>query len=713
MPRLGFGAPIEALWLLTIVSVPLVFGPPGWLAFFEVPKIALMRTLVALILAAWTLDVALRVAARGLPAALGWRGRAAGWLNAYPPRWTLVAAAATALVAAASTLASPVPLTALWGFEQGGEGRSLLSIASVLALFFAIALRLRSERMAWRLVAAVGLVTAVAAGYVVVQGFGMDPFELGRLLPGRVVGSFGNPIFAAAALLMGLPLILAGALAAAAWRSPVVSLAVGAGAAGVTATAITLTMARGPWVGAIVAVGIFLAVGWRILPPHLRRRLVVLSAASAAVALGLLATINDPRGGGASLSATVERAGSIPAATSDGLTGRRQIWETSIEIALSRPWFAFEEGEGGPDGRPVVLRHLLGYGPDSFPYVLPLRQIPPVSEPVRLNRHAHNQHLNMLVEQGIFGFLVSLGMTAVPLLSGGYVLVRRAAAYPWRTRLLLLGVLSALAGRAVEQLVGVDMLADTMLSWALLGLLVGLPVGTRPTAPAALPARAVRLRLRLAVAPVAAAALVLLAALTMAQAINPLLAARDVVLADRARLRSDGFVAIAYMNRAIVRAPAVVRYRLLAVALLDEARGLDVPPQQQAAFLLSALAVLEDGLERTPLSPHLTLELASHYRDLGQYDAGGGGPLALDAYERTAALLPNYWQPKRDLGIVLLEAGRPADALALLSEVVDVLGDAEPVDDIRPFLEAALGDVAQRAAPAYGRGGSAPSGAAR
>ena len=80
MPRLGFGAPIEALWLLTIVSVPLVFGPPGWLAFFEVPKIALMRTLVALILAAWTLDVALRVAARGLPAAAGWRERAAGWL---------------------------------------------------------------------------------------------------------------------------------------------------------------------------------------------------------------------------------------------------------------------------------------------------------------------------------------------------------------------------------------------------------------------------------------------------------------------------------------------------------------------------------------------------------------------------------------------------------------------------------------------------------
>ena len=110
--------PIEALWLATIVLVPLTFGPPGWFAFFDVPKVALMRTLVALVLAAWTVEGALRVMARGLPATAGWRARPLRWLNAYPPRWTLAAAAATALIAALSTLASAIPSTALWGFGQ-------------------------------------------------------------------------------------------------------------------------------------------------------------------------------------------------------------------------------------------------------------------------------------------------------------------------------------------------------------------------------------------------------------------------------------------------------------------------------------------------------------------------------------------------------------------------------------------------------------------
>ena len=664
------------------------------------------------------MDVALRVIARGLPAAAGWRERTAGWLNAYPPRWTLAAAATTALVAVASTLASAIPSTALWGFAQGAEGRSLLSTAGLLALFFAIALRARSERMAWRLAAAVALGTAAAAGYIIAQGFENDPFWLIRFLPGRLVGSFGNPIYAGAALLMGLPVVLAGTLAATAWRGPWIGLAagaVGAGAAGMTAAAIALTMARGPWVGAAVAVALFLVVGWRILPPHMRWRLVLLTVASAAVALWLLAAINDPRGrrfndpsdGPTSISAAVERAAAAPAAVRDGLNGRERIWMGSLRVAASRPWFAFE------DGSPVLLRHLLGYGPDSFPYVYPLGEEPSLSETVRLTRDAHNQYINMLVEQGVLGLLVSLGMTAVPLVAGGYVLLRRSAAYPWRTRLLLLGVLSALAGRAAEQLVGVDKLADTMLSWALLGLLVALPV------PVPVPARAAPAapsgsaapgnRLRLAVAPAAAMILVLLATVTIAQAINPLIAARDAVLSQRARGRSDGFVAFERITAAIGRAPAVEGYRLNAVALLDEVRGLDVlPPEQRASLLLSALAVLKEGLDHTPLSPQLNLQLGLHYQGLAEYSIGEGGPLALEAFERTAALLPNHWQPKRNLGVVLLAAGRPADALPLLSEVIDILGDAEPVDDVRLLLDAALREAgrlaerAERAAPAPG-----------
>ncbi|MCH8199749.1 MAG: hypothetical protein IIA54_06765, partial [Chloroflexi bacterium] len=64
-------------------------------------------------------------------------------------------------------------------------------------------------------------------------------------------------------------------------------------------------------------------------------------------------------------------------------------------------------------------------------------------------------------------------------------------------------------------------------------------------------------------------------------------------------------------------------------------------------------------------------------------------------------------QPKRNLGIVLLAAGRPADALALLSEAVEILGDAEPVDDVRRLREAARLD-AERVAAGTGSAALAP-----
>ncbi len=209
-------------------------------------------------------------------------------------------------------------------------------------------------------------------------------------------------------------------------------------------------------------------------------------------------------------------------------------------------------------------------------------------------------------------------------------------------------------------------------------------------------------------APLAAATLGLLATVTMAQAINPLLAARDAVLSDQARARSDGFVALEHMMAATGRAPAVARYRLMEVALLDEVRNLDVlPPEQQASLLLSALAVLKEGLDHNRFSPQLNQQLAAHYQGLAAYNISDGQPLAIEAFARTAALLPNHWQPKRNLGIVLLAAGRPADALPLLTEVVEMLGDADPVDDVRLARGAALRE-AERAAEGGGSAVPAP-----
>ena len=678
----GLGTSIELLWLAAVVLVPLTFGPPDWSAFFDIPKVALMRTLAALILGAWTLEAALRVPVpRERLVSTDWPRHAIRWLNDYPPRWTIAAAAVLGVAALLSSVASAIPSTALWGYEQGRDGGSLLSIASVLTVFFAIALRLRSEQQAWRLVAAIAAGTTIASGYVLVQALGLDPFDLRRFLPGRVVGTFGNPIFAGAALLQGLPLVLAGAVVAGARWRPRASLAVGAVAAGVTIAAIVLTLARGPWVGAAVAASSFLALGWRVLPRERRRWLLALAGAAAALALLLLAAIDG------SLGRALDRAGSIPAAAAGGLGGRDRIWDASLRLVATRPWFDFEAGA------PIATRHLLGYGPDSFLYVYPLRERPVPDEAIRQTKAAHNQHVHAAVEQGVLGLLAALSVTFVPLIAGGYVLVRRSASYPWAHRLLLAALLSSVAGRAVEQLVGVAQLSDTLLHWAVLGLLVALPRTMGPAAAGRDERAAAPARLRLAWVPVVAIVAALLVTVTIGHAVDPVLASRQAALAARAGAQGDRVAELERVVRAVERAPAVVAYRLRAVAIFDETRGSGIPRENQAGLLELAVSVLEEGLEYQRLSLELNARLAVEHSQLVQHGTESAQSAALAAFERTAALQPNRWPLKRNLGVALLEAGRPADAVPPLSEAVTILGDAGPAAEVLLLQGIALRDA--------------------
>ena len=68
--RFWLNRAIEALWLITVFLVPLAFLDPGYamsetiIAYVEVPKVALLRTLVGLMVVLWLIDWTLRGAAR-------------------------------------------------------------------------------------------------------------------------------------------------------------------------------------------------------------------------------------------------------------------------------------------------------------------------------------------------------------------------------------------------------------------------------------------------------------------------------------------------------------------------------------------------------------------------------------------------------------------------------------------------------------------------
>jgi hypothetical protein len=249
---------IEALWLLPIVLVPLLFAPPGWFAYFEVPKVAIARAAAVAIVVLWAIDLALAVWFRGKPSIVQPIPRLREWLRKAPMRWGVVFGAAYLVWVALSTVASAVPAVALWGYEYGRDGQSLIGIASLIVFFMAIALRVHRPSQVWRLVGttiASGLFVSIYAG---LQAMELDPYDLSRILPGRVIGTLLNPIFLASMLLQVVPVALAAALILV---SPTLERSKArltwgialAGIAGLALVIIVLTNARGPWVGTATA----------------------------------------------------------------------------------------------------------------------------------------------------------------------------------------------------------------------------------------------------------------------------------------------------------------------------------------------------------------------------------------------------------------------------------------------------------------------------
>src|SRR5918996_3776116 len=96
---------LELLWLLTVALVPLVFLDPdsflseAVIAYVEVPKIALLRTLVGLMAILWLVEWGLtgqfplisRFKGSGLRFQLrAWLAELAGWLRNQPTRWLIL-----------------------------------------------------------------------------------------------------------------------------------------------------------------------------------------------------------------------------------------------------------------------------------------------------------------------------------------------------------------------------------------------------------------------------------------------------------------------------------------------------------------------------------------------------------------------------------------------------------------------------------------------
>ena len=128
---------MEALWLLTVVLVPVAFLDPDYvfseavIAFVEIPKIAILRTLVGLMAVLWLVEWGLG----GRFPLVGWfkrqdpRPRLSTcwsqplvWLREQPTRWLILAVWFFLLSTLVSTVFSSSVQVSLWGEVPGQYG---------------------------------------------------------------------------------------------------------------------------------------------------------------------------------------------------------------------------------------------------------------------------------------------------------------------------------------------------------------------------------------------------------------------------------------------------------------------------------------------------------------------------------------------------------------------------------------------------------------
>lgn len=639
---------MEAAWLIVAVITPLiVLSEDAFLSKTELPKVAAVRiaagaTLILLLadagLIAWRQGIAFPSRPYRRPGFLtslvpgisGIRGDAGTRVMA-----SVVVVIVTTALATAFAL---VPRLSLWGADPGAESYSLYSTASYGVLFFAVATRLRTRSQAWRLIAAIVGAGTLAALVGVAQHFHYSPFGI-RSTSGtsRVSGTAGNPIFFATILAVTFTLAAAISLfirelsrRAAVWFSLYGLVAF------VHITALLVTLSRGPWIG--VAAGMFVIgvlapflYGWRSAAATGLLTIVAVLASLAFLGLtdGLANPASPPLpvegaasdgdqasaevadvdpGGGVGITVTEikVRATTLNQVFDPVANQRLAIWDGALDLAFNR----LEPPVG--TGRGPLIRSLFGYGPDTFPDVLPM--VAPAHLADVRSPAAHNDPLNRLVETGLVGLLAwaALWLSLASLLLGN---LRRNRGRNGAGRAITLAVGVALIAWFVTGLTGIPKSGDSVLFWLIAGLAVASArvfdgkEDARVVKPAA--ARNMSGAVRVSALIIITLVAITVTWFTWTQTVQRLRADASAAIAASPDPGSTTVAdRLAQIDRAILLAPDVPRYHAVRSDLYRQI-ALEPGTGDPVAALREAVASAERALALNPLDRDLNFRAAS------------------------------------------------------------------------------------------------------
>ncbi len=452
---------IEGTWLAGVVLTPLIFSPRNSLSFYNDPKYAVLHLAALVIIAVWAWEWAMSRPSSLWPSLSG----ALGWVGRRPERWAVISVGGLGLSAVISTALSPVPAVSLWGRDSTDLGYELYSFLSLLVVFIAIAVRMRTEHQARRLMFALAGAGTMAAIYGIAQRFGWDGLGPGENAD-RVIGTLGNSIHFGSFLLM-TAMITTTVTINEQRNGKYGWLIVGGLALGAQLAALWFTGSRGPWIGYTVSVVAFVMIGFVWLDRRLLVRGMGLIASGVLVAM-VIGLAPVPESDGRTTRDLSDLGFIFDDSTAGSIGGRGPIWQSALELTRSRI------SAPGESGALTAARSLTGYGPEMFFYAYPHGvEIEPTGT---IAQNTHNYPLQLLLELGLFGFATFISAALLIVYAAAKLLriANRAGKHGMWFSVTIVGLLAMLVGRGTEQMVGVARVGDLLPFWALMALTISI-----------------------------------------------------------------------------------------------------------------------------------------------------------------------------------------------------------------------------------------------
>ncbi len=408
---------MEAGWLLALIVTPLFFNVYSS-RVFEPDKIALLRSLALIVLAAWLIKLIHEGGARFDNLSAEQYGSLKGFFR-IP---LVLPVAGLVVVYVISTLFSVSQYTSLYGSYQRMQGT--FTTFSYLVLFGAVAANVRRRAQVERIFTTVILTSLPISLYGILQHYHFDPLPWGGDTVLRVTGNMGNAIFIAAYLIMSA-LVTLGRLAvavhailteAANLARHMIRLTGYVIILAFNVVAIVFSQSRGPWLGLFAGTVFFVVLlalyGLSRALTHGNQRLAttaraVTLATLAVTAAGVifLIVLNIPNGPLASLKQVtgLGRLGQV--FETEGGTGRVRalIWQGVVQLMKPHPPLQFPDGHPDPWN---AIRPIIGYGPEAL-YVAFNRFYPPELGDIEARNaspdRSHNETFDTLSFTGVIG----------------------------------------------------------------------------------------------------------------------------------------------------------------------------------------------------------------------------------------------------------------------------------------------------------------------